>query len=362
MKVRALVRTSFGVLEQLDIEVDDLAPDEVLVRVVAAGVCHSDLTMLNGEMLNVSSAPRVLGHELGGVVERVGERVSEFRPGDHVVGCGSRSCGYCRQCLEGFAYLCANRTRIARERPRLSHRGAPIGQAGQLGAFAEMVLTGADTLVKVGDDIPLDAASLLGCAVITGVGAVMTGARPRAGSQIAVVGCGGVGLNVVQAATLTGARRVIAIDLNVAKLELASEFGATHLINPLREDAVDKVRALTDGGVDYAFECAGVETAALQALEMVAPGHELCLVGVPRGGTTYDFPASEIVLNAKQVKGIHMGNSNFKRDIPILADLYRHGRLKLDELVGERIALAGVSDAMSRMDTSTVARSVVVFT
>ncbi|WNI18742.1 zinc-binding dehydrogenase [Actinacidiphila sp. ITFR-21] len=359
--MKAMVRTSFGVQELLDVHVDEPEPDEVLVRVSASGVCHSDLTQLNGGMFGITDEARVLGHEVAGIVERVGSAVTEFAPGDQVVGCLSRSCGHCTQCYEGLGYLCANRAKINRPRPRLSVDGKEVTQSGQLGGFAEMVLTGADTLVKVPHEVPAECAALLGCAVITGAGAILNAARPSVGSAVAVFGVGGVGLNVVQAAALSGARQVVAVDITDDKLELARTFGATHTVNAASGDAGATLRAITDGGVEYAFECAGLASTALDALRAVKPGHGVYLVGVPTAGVTFDIPAGELVLTAKHIHGVSMGANRFKRDIPLLAQMYLQGQLRLDELVADRIELGDVPKAMERFADGGVARSVIVF-
>jgi S-(hydroxymethyl)glutathione dehydrogenase / alcohol dehydrogenase len=359
---RALVMTGIERLELTDVTVDELRPTEALVEVVACGVCHSDLTTLRGQMLGGDYVPKILGHEAAGIVSRVGAAVREFVPGDHVVGCYTRYCGRCPQCLEGLTYLCANRTNVERDRPRLTLEGVEVAQMGQLGGFAEVMLVGEDTLVKVPDEMPLDRAALLSCAVMTGSGSVTNAARVRVGSTVAVFGCGGVGLSVVQAAVLSGARQVIAVDLIPEKLELARVFGATDVVNASDGDDVAEIRAHTGGlGVDYAFECIGLNSTAAHALEVVRPGHTAYLVGLPAGDAQYTIPGAAMVFGSKSLAGVLVGANNFKRDIPILADLYLRGRLKLDEMIGERIGLSDVESAIARMEGSSAARAVVTF-
>lgn len=344
-----------------DIDIDDPLPYEVLVRVVACGLCHSDLTMMRGQMLGLTYVPAVLGHEVAGTVVKVGSAVTEFAAGDHVVGCSSRYCGVCPQCLDGLTYMCVNRRNIVRDTPRLSWHGTPVAQMGQLGGFAEQLLVGEDTLVKIPRELPLDRAALLGCAVITGVGSVLNAAKVRAGSIVAVYGCGGIGLNVVQAAALSGARRIFAIDINDEKLALARVFGATDLIDARDGVTVEKIMAETGTGVDYAFECVGLPAAIAESVAILRPGRTAYMVGVPPTGASVTVPGPEMIFAGKSLRGVLMGANNFKRDIPVLADLYLRGRIKLDELVGGRITLGGINDAANRMESSSVARSVVVF-
>jgi S-(hydroxymethyl)glutathione dehydrogenase/alcohol dehydrogenase len=360
--MQASVLTEFGQpLTVEDVDVDEPRPNEVIVRVAASGLCHSDLTMLRGKMLGLGYVPAVMGHEVAGVVERVGAAVTEFRPGDHVVGCNARFCGKCPPCLDGLTSMCANRREIVRDEPRLTLHGVPVAQMGQLGGFAERLLVGEDSLVKVPDEIPLDRAALLSCAALTGVGSVINGAQVKAGTVVAVFGCGGVGLNVIQGAALSGARQIIAIDISEEKLELARAFGATDLVNAREGTTVDQILALTGIGVDYAFECIGLPSAIAEATRILRPGRTAYLIGVPGTGVSIDLPGAELVFAGKSIRGLFMGAGNFKRDIPILADLYLRGKLKLDELIGERIALDQVNEAVTRMEGGGVARSIVVF-
>src|SRR5919107_896407 len=242
-----------SMLEIAEIQIDRPGPREVLVRTVAAGLCHSDLHFMEGKYNHDS--PTVPGHEAAGVVEAVGDDVTHVKPGDHVIGCLSIFCGRCEYCLSGRPVLC-DRQGLEREDdqpPRLSRDGAPIHQFLRLSAFAEMMLVHENTLVKIRDEMPLDRAALIGCAVTTGLGAVFNTARVTPGSTVAVIGCGGVGLNAVQGAWIAGASRVIAIDMMPWKLDLAREFGATDTINASDGDAVAQVLELTGGGVEYSF-------------------------------------------------------------------------------------------------------------
>jgi S-(hydroxymethyl)glutathione dehydrogenase/alcohol dehydrogenase len=351
-----------GALVVEDLSIDGPGPDEVLVRVEASGLCHSDLHVMDGAL--PVPLPAVLGHEATGVVERVGADVTEFAAGDRVVSCLSVHCGTCRECVVGRSWLCERRAHMGRspdQPPRLRSGGAAVTAMAGLGAFAEQMLVHRNAIVKVSPELAPDVAALLGCAVITGVGSVINGAKVEPGSTVAVIGCGGVGLNVVQGAVLAGASRVIAVDLHDAKLELARRFGATDVVNAGAADPVAAVQELTSGGVDYAFEVIGLPATAAQAVAMLRPGRTAYLVGVPAVGSTIELPGTAMAMQAKGLQGLFMGSNRFKRDIPMLAELYLRGRLKLDELVAARISLDEVNDGYDRMRGGTEARSVVVF-
>ncbi|MBB6407193.1 zinc-binding dehydrogenase [Arthrobacter sp. AZCC_0090] len=343
------------------VTIDDPKPDEVLVKVAACGLCHSDIHIINGALLGAVNAPAVIGHEVAGYVEKVGSAVTEFAVGDKVVGCTSRHCGHCQQCLEGFTQLCANRRNVQRDSPRLTYQGQEVAQGGGLAGFAEYLLVGEDALVKVADEMPLDIAALLGCAVTAGAGAVIKAAKVNAGSIVAVFGAGGVGLSAIEAARMSGARQIIAIDIAEDKLELAKRFGATDVVNGRNGDTVAQIRALTGGGVDFSFECIGLQQTMLESVEILKPGHDAYFVGVPGQNVTIPLPGASLIMNGKGVKGVLMGSNNFKLDIPIMADLYLRGQFRLDELIGERIPLSKLADAIERMESGAVARTVVVF-
>ena len=232
---------------------------------------------------------------------------------------------------------------------------------GELGGFAEEMLVHRNAIVKVPDDLPLELGALLGCAVITGVGSVINGAKVRPGSTVAVIGVGGIGLNIVQGAVLAGAERIIAVDLRDEKLALAKTFGATDVINGGAVDAVQAVIEMTGGGVDYAFEAIGLSATALQAFQMIRPGRTAYLVGLPGATDTIELPGPPMLLQARGLQGLFMGSNRFKRDIPMLANLYLQGRLKLDELVSARLTLDQVNAGYDVMRTGVEARSVIVF-
>ena len=350
-----------SMLDVTDIQIDTPGPREVLVRTVAAGLCHSDLHFMEGKY--GCDVPTVLGHEAAGIVEAVGADVTYLQPGDHVIGCLSIFCGHCAFCLSGRPVLC---TRLGMERDpeelsRLSwHDGEPLHQFLRLSAFAEYMLVHEHTLVKIRDDMPLDRAALIGCAVTTGLGAVFNTAKAPPGSTVAVIGCGGVGLNCVQGAVIAGAGRVIAVDTNPWKLELAREFGATDLVDATAGDPVAQVHDLTDGGVEFAFEAIGLKITAEQSFAMLQKGGTATIIGMIPEGQTIELPGSDF-LDEKKIQGSNMGSNRFRIDMPNYVDLYMSGRLKLDELVSARIGLEQINEGFDAMRRGEVTRSVITF-
>jgi S-(hydroxymethyl)glutathione dehydrogenase/alcohol dehydrogenase len=349
-----------GPLEVTEVDVDAPGPREVLVRVAASGLCHSDLHFMEGKYHR--ETPLVLGHEASGVVEAVGREVAGLRPGDHVVACLSVFCGRCEFCLSGRPHLCEapERERADDQPPRLSRGGEKVHQFARLGAFAEQMLVHEHALVKIRADMPLDQAALIGCGVTTGVGAVLNTANVPLGSRVAVIGCGGIGLSAVQGAALAGASRIIAVDTLAWKLDLASRFGATDLIDASEEDPVERVRALTGGGVEYSFEAIGLKSTAEQAFAMLRRGGTATLIGMIPEGEAIELPGSEF-MQEKKVQGSSMGSNRFRLDIPTYVDLYLAGKLKLDELISARIGLDEVNEGYERLKQGAVARSVIVF-
>ena len=346
-----------------DLQMDDCGPNEVRIQVAASGLCHSDYHFISGDLpMTVPVMPTVLGHEVAGVVVEAGARVVGIRAGDHVVTCLSLYCGHCRQCNGGYSYRCVARpARAADEKPRLTLNGRPVRQMGNLGGFAEQVLVHENSVAVMPREMPLDRAAVLGCAVVTGVGAAINTAKVRPGDTVVVIGCGGVGLNVIQGARLSGAQTVIAVDRVPAKLELARRFGATH--GMLSDAGAAKaVRALTDGGVDHAFEAIGLQPTQEMAFAMLGVGGTLTLIGVPPATAALSLPGLlPAILTEKRIQGSFMGSSTFKQDLPRFARLYLDGRLLLDELVSRRIALHEINQGFEAMLGGEVARSVVVF-
>ena len=353
-----------GIREPVGIEtvtVDEPRGREVLVRTVAAGVCHSDLHVVEGTIR--MPPPVALGHEGAGVVEAVGEDMTELKPGDHVVACLSGFCGACEQCLSGHPNLCTGRIagRRAGAPPRLSRDGEAIAQFANIGAYAERMLLHENSVVKIDADLPLDRAALVGCAVLTGVGAALRTAELRAGQTAAVFGCGGVGLSIVQGARIGGARQIIALDVFDSKLEMAKALGATHVVNTSREDAVPAVRALTGGaGVDHAFEAVGNVALVRQAVESLAIRGTATIVGVPPADAVFEVPFSAIRPECR-VQTSRMGSNRFRVDIPRYLELYRQGRLLLDEMITRRAGLGEINDAFRAMKAGEVARTVLTF-
>jgi len=344
-----------------DIRIDTPGPREVVVRTAATGVCHSDLHVLEGSLPN--PLPTVLGHEPAGVVEDVGGAVRHVVPGDHVIGCLSVFCGTCEYCVAGRPNLCEGQatTRGPDEPPRLAKDGEPIAQFVHLSAFAERMLVHENALVRIRSDVPLDRVALIGCAVTTGLGAVFNTARVRAGRTVAVIGCGGIGLSVVQGARIAGAGRIVAVDTQAWKLELARRLGATDVVNAAEGNPVPPVVETTSGGVDYAFEAIGTPATVRQAVRMTRKGGTIVMIGVVPAGTSVELPGADIVLREKTILGCMMGSNRFRIDMPRYVELYRGGQLCLDEMISARLPLERVNDAFEAMRRGTAARSVIVF-
>ena len=356
----AVLREYNAPLEIEEIQIDKPGPYEVLTRTAASGICHSDLHVIEGGI--PMPTPCVLGHEPAGIVEAVGSEVTDFKPGDHVIGCLNAWCGKCNYCLTGRPHLCMPPEMLARldGSSRLTKDGDPIMQFA-LSSFAEQMLTHERSLVKIRDDMPLDRASLIGCGVTTGIGAVLRTAKVEPGAVCAVIGCGGVGLSALQGCRIAGASRIIAIDTMDWKLELARELGATDVINASNGDPVAQVQELTGGGVDYAFECIGLKPTIQQAVGMAAKGGAAVLVGVLAVTETVELSAADITLQEKRILGSFMGSNAFRRDMPQYVDYYLDGRLRLDEMISKRIPLEEINPAFDAMKAGEVARSVIVF-
>jgi S-(hydroxymethyl)glutathione dehydrogenase/alcohol dehydrogenase len=351
-------------LEIRDIDIDDPMPHEVVVTVKASGLCHSDLHTMKTDF--GWPVPMVLGHEVAGVVEAVGHEVTDVKVGDHVVANLISSCGRCANCLRGVPTNCTDPGAIRRgpgERPRYTMDGKAVAQIGDIGGFAEQILVHERNLVPIDPAIPFDRAALLGCGVITGVGAVKNAAGVRFGDAVAVIGCGGVGLNVVQGAAIAGASHVIAVDLQPAKLDLARKFGATATINPAEEaDLPGRVREIVGkGGVDYAFEVIGLPQTVQQAIDITDVGGSTYVVGKMRPGTAGSLSSDDLLRRNRKLSGVFMGATVAGVDIPLYATLYQQGRLNLDDLVAETIPLERINEGYAKLEKGETARSVVVF-
>lgn len=361
--VKAAVMYNFN--EPLKVESLKLkAPrgDEVVVKLAASGVCHSDLSVVQGKL--PIPPPVVLGHEGAGIVEEVGRDVTDLKPGDHVVLSWVQNCGKCHYCINGHHHLCDSGVRSAMEGKEavFEKDGMDIARMAGVASFAERTIVRATAAIKIPDNVPLDKACLVGCGVMTGVGAAINTAQIRPGQTVAVFGCGGVGLNVIQGAILCGAARVIAVDLMENKLQWAKQFGATDTVNGKDVEASEVIRSLTDGlGVDYAFEVIGVPAVITQAFLSVKRGGKAVVVGVPGFDQMAMIPAAMLALEEKSVIGSLYGSANMRRDMPKLLELYMQKRLKIDELISRRITLDQVNDAFEAMEKGEVARSVIVY-
>jgi S-(hydroxymethyl)glutathione dehydrogenase/alcohol dehydrogenase len=362
--VKAAVMYNF--MEPLRVESLKLkAPreDEVVVKLVASGVCHSDLSVVQAKI--PFPPPVVLGHEGAGIVEEVGKGVRDLKPGDHVVLAWVANCGKCHYCTAGHPHLCEVGVFAAMQGQEavFEKDGIDIARMAGVASFAERTVVRATSAIKVRDDVPLDRACLVGCGVMTGVGAAVNTAKVRPGQTVAVFGCGGVGLNVIQGAALCGASRIIAVDLTPSKLTLAKQFGATDTINAKdTPDVPSAIRSLTDGlGVDYAFEVIGTPAVITQAYMSVKRGGKAVVVGVPAMGQDVSIPGMMLSLEEKSLVGSLYGSANLRRDMPLLIDLYMQKKLKIDELVSRRIKLEDVNAAFDAMEKGEVARSVIMY-
>jgi S-(hydroxymethyl)glutathione dehydrogenase/alcohol dehydrogenase len=352
-------------VEIRDVELAPPQEGEVLVRIAACGVCASDLHVVDGDL--PEPHPLVLGHEASGVVEAAGPGVDRVAEGDHVVLALAPSCGECDACRRGRPRLCELAVRMSRTggladgTSRLSVDGTQLHHFNGVSSFAEYAVVPQSAAVPIRKDVPLGAASLVGCAALTGVGAVLYTAGVEAGASVVVIGCGGVGLNVVQGARLAGAEPIVAVDTQPEKLELAGRLGATETMRGGPDvDAARAVRKLTGGGADYAFEAIGREETIRQAWAAVRPGGTVVVVGLmPKGSTLTIDPWGFIA--EKTIKGCFLGSSTLDVDIPRLVDLYAEGKLELDALVSRRLPLAELPDAFERLRAGDVFRQLVVF-
>lgn len=359
--MKAAVCYDFGqplVVEE--VEIDPPQEGEVKVRLAACGICHSDVHLIRGEW--GGDLPVVAGHEGAGIVEAVGSGVTLTKPGDHVVVSLLRSCGRCFSCVTGTPYLCTGSFAMDGQSRLRNARGERLHHGLRTATFAEYAIVDQSQVVQVPDDLPLDQACLLACGVITGLGAVVNTAQARPGSSVVVIGTGGVGLNAVQGAVLSGANPIIAVDRLDTKLEAARAFGATHIVNAIQGDAVAAIFELTGGrGAEYVFVTVGSTAAMSQGLRMIGKRGTLVLVGLPEQGATIPLPVEQMVGNGQHVVGSNMGSTRLRVDVPRLVDLYRQGRLKLDELITRRYPLERINEAIESMERGEALRNVVVF-
>jgi S-(hydroxymethyl)glutathione dehydrogenase / alcohol dehydrogenase len=348
-----------------EVELDEPTAGEVLVRIAASGLCGSDLKALDG-LRAIASFPVILGHEAAGVVEQVGAGVERIRPGDHVVLSILSSCGWCADCRRGRPNYCAT---TASAQPagnlldgssRLSVHGRRLNHFLTVSSFAEYAVVPESAATVIDPAMPLDRAALIGCAVLTGYGAVHNSAGVEPGSNVAVFGCGGVGLSAVEGARIAGAETIVAVDVHPAKLALARSLGATETVDARAADPAGAVRDATGAGADYAFEAAGRTETIEQAWESLAAGGLLTVIGTLPSGTKLTLAADPLI-EEKRIAGCYLGSASPERDVPVLVERYLEGELQLDELVSRRIGLAELDEGFARLREGTEARQVVVF-
>jgi len=359
--MKAVIAESLNTLKVGDVELDPPRAREVQVRMVAAGVCHSDLSALNGTIPIVF--PTVLGHEGAGVVEAVGEGVTQCKVGDLVVMSFVPNCGTCFHCVRGEAYLCQAVPPSGKQvdgTTRLHRDGQDLNAFLALGNMAERVVVPSINVVPIDKSIPLSAAALIGCGVTTGVGAALNTARVEAGSTVAVFGCGGVGLSVIQGARIAGAARIFAVDLSAEKLEMAKRFGATDVVPP-GEDAAKWLTKQTGQGVDYAFEVVGNPAVADVAMRATRRGGKTVLVGVGKLTENVSVNALIFPLSGKTLCGCMFGNANPRVDFPRLLGLYRAGKLDLEGMVTRTYRVDQAVEAFEDLKKGSNARGVILF-
>ncbi|MGI9432570.1 MAG: Zn-dependent alcohol dehydrogenase [Myxococcota bacterium] len=358
----AVMRANNAPLEIEELQIDDPGPGEVLLKTAASGICHSDLHVIEGGL--PMPPPCVLGHEPAGIVEAVGAGVTDFTPGDHVIGCLTSFCGFCKFCTAGRPYLCPTQFagRPPETKPRLStENGEAVPQFANLSSFAEKMLCPERSLVKIKEEMPLDRASLIGCGVTTGLGAALNTVNIPAGATVVIIGCGGVGLAALQGARIGGAGKIIAVDAQQWKFGLAQKLGATDCVDATDGDPVAAVQALTGGGADFVFECIGLVPTVQQAVAMTGRGGTTVLVGVVPVTEMVPISAADLTLQEKNITGSYMGSNRFRFDMPKYIDFYLDGRLHLDEMISSRIKLEEVNDALDLMRKGEAARQVIVF-
>lgn len=351
-------------LQVVEVSMGDMGPHDVRVRVGAAGLCHSDVGVQSGAL--PWPLPMILGHEGAGTVEEVGTLVTHVQPGDHVAMAGVMGCGRCRYCASGQPTLCTwglplMFESLAPEGPEraIDPGGRAIRQMTCLGTIAEEIIIPSAAAVPIAKDIPFEVAAVTGCAVISGASAVFRRAKVTPGSTVAVVGAGGVGLNIVQAARISGALRIIAIDPNPAKRELAGQFGATDVVDPADGDVIEQVQALTGGlGADYVLESVGTAEAVQQAWLMAGADGTIVVLGVPDPSVTVSLPVQAMALSHRTLTGAMYGGSRPHQDIPMYLEMYRRGQLKIDELITQRYTIEQVNEAIEDLHAGRNARGV----
>ena len=358
--MKALVINALG--RGFDLEDVDIAVPigrEVLVDVQASGLCHTDLLFATNPIF---PTPAVYGHEVAGIVAAVGPEVTQFEVGDHVVGSLAQTCGACARCQSGRSFQCQHPEATLRrptEAPRLSRRGQSLHQGLGLGGFAKQALIHENQLAVLPKKMPFAQAALLGCGVVTGAGAVLNTASVAAGDTVVIFGAGGVGLNAISGARIAGASRIVVIDIQPRRLEAARKFGATDVIDSTKTKPVEAVLDLLRGGADHVFDFVGLQAVAEQGLAMLGVGGGLYLVGVSKPEVNMDLNIFAAIGGQKRVQGVNFGSTNFKRDIPMYAELYLQGRMNLDDLVSKKIALRDVNEGYAALKDGSLNRVVV---
>jgi alcohol dehydrogenase len=374
MKIKAAVLNQMGAEPPYDkskpltideFELDDPGYGEVMVKIGAAGLCHSDLSVIDGN--RPRPTPMVLGHEAAGTVEKLGRGVDDLKVGDHVVMVFVPSCGHCLPCAEGRPALCEpgaianNAGTLLSGSSRLHRNGGDVYHHLGCSAFAEYATVSRRSLVKIDKELPFDEAALFGCAVLTGVGAVINTAKVSAGSSVAVIGLGGVGLSSLLGAVAVGARRIVAVDLSDDKLGLARQLGATDTFNPGNPSAIDEIRSATSGGVEFAFEMAGSVKAMELAYKITRRGGTTITAGLPPPNHTFALPQVNLVAEERTIKGSYIGTCVPIRDLPRYIELYRGGKLPVDRLMSGRLKLDEINLGFDRLHEGRAVRQVVVF-
>jgi len=345
------------------LELDDPQQGEVLIRIRAVGLCHSDLSVINGS--RPRPIPMALGHEATGEIVQIGERVTDFKKGDHIVCTFIPSCGQCLPCKEGRPALCErgaksnNDGEMLNGGRRLNSEQGKINHHLGVSGFAEYAVVSTNSIVKVDPEIPFEQIAVFGCAVITGVGAVINTAQVKPGSSVAVVGLGGIGLNAVIGAKLAGAREIIALDINPDKFDKAIQLGATAVYNSSDSDVVEKIKTTTDGGLDYVFETAGAVPAMEVAYQITKRGGTTTTTGLPHPEHKFSFPQVTLTAEERTVKGSYVGSCVPSRDIPNFVELFKQGRLPVDHLLSDTLTLGEINEGFDRLQKGDVARLVV---
>jgi S-(hydroxymethyl)glutathione dehydrogenase/alcohol dehydrogenase len=359
----ALVEERGGPIRVQEVDLDDPGEGEVRVKLVASGVCHSCLHAADGSWTTFPM-PIVLGDEGAGVVDATGPGVRGVREGDHVVLSWSPSCGLCHYCVTGRPVLCERRAPRPGTLPdgstRLHWRGAPLYHFGTVASHAEYTTIPESCAVPIRHDVPLESVALIGCSVMTGVGSVLNTAQVQAGASMAVFGAGGIGLNSIQGGALAGAQPIIAVDVLPQKLEYARRFGATHTIDASQDDPVAAIKELTRRGADYTFVAVGNARVINQAWDALAPGGTCVLIGLPATAETVTFTALSLQANEKVLRGSRYGSARMRDDFPRMVELYRSGKLKIDELINRRFTLDETDAAYKALAAGELARGVIV--